>query len=438
MTADATSTINRPLNAAALARSIYKAEHPERFIRTIPAQSLYLAVKHNGLASSTDILSLASLEQCRLLLDFDCWHKDRFAENNFWEWLSVCENDDEHQLLKKLLSFVDLKIIGLLISRYVDVLVYEEPTDNPPAKGYYTPDKGYTWLAVRIEDQNKHFLLSKFLALIFESNADLFYQLLATPTVATPSMLEEESYQERNKRLAGEGIPDSETAAEINAPLACNIALTAFKQEEKQGGVIDIPAIEPLLYGTFNIQPLGSLLAQVEERSEMESELTYIMNGAIVRWLPDFFDYESVFSMAERVKGAINIGLEILQRESRLSIVEIYKALGLRKLYRVGLNELFALRRLARNMRKEAVDQIHDTSRLAVLDGAAQTFPEIPTFLLEEPPDADVTGATSPTVPTTTQADQESGALPPGRLRAGFQAIMSLSEVEKIRRFLQT
>ena len=72
------------------------------------------------------------------------------------------------EFLQRLLKVVDFKLLGLLVERHVDHRVFEEPTDIPPGPHFYTPDKGYTWLRVTLEDATRHFLFSRLLALIFD------------------------------------------------------------------------------------------------------------------------------------------------------------------------------------------------------------------------------------------------------------------------------
>ena len=175
------------VTSSSLAKAIYKAELPEKFVRELPAQSLYLVIKHNGLLSSADLVGMASLEQCRLLLDLDCWQGDSFDEENFWDWLALTDENSNLDLLKKLLHFVDYKLVALIIDRYVSVIIVEEGTDAAPGDGYYTPDRGRTWINVTNPDSTKQFLLNRFLALIFETQAELFYQLISIKNVATDS-----------------------------------------------------------------------------------------------------------------------------------------------------------------------------------------------------------------------------------------------------------
>ena len=369
-----------------LYKAIFDAESPEQVVRQLPAQSLYMVVKSAGLQSSSDIIMMASLEQSRLLMDFDLWTGDVLNEEAVWEWLSLTDETESLEVLQRFMKIVDLKLLALLIGRYVEVKVFEEPTEQPPGPGFHTPDKGFTWIGIKTEDANKHFLLARLLALIFESSAELFYQLISIMGVATVSMLEEESYQERMKRLAAEGVPEPEVAAAIHAPYS----LVEAKGELSDGAgkvvVQDIRCVEPLIYEARATKLFADLIRDCSDREELEMEFTYILNGAVVRWGIDFSNQESVFDLAERIKGAINLALERLIVATSLSVKGVHGTLGLGKLYRLGITELMALRTKARKMPLDGVGGLKDSDPglFGALACAREAFPVMPLYLNDD------------------------------------------------------
>jgi hypothetical protein len=346
----------------------------------LPVQSIFMVVKQSGLASCTDIIAMTSVEQCRLLTDLDLWHGDNLNEDALWEWLALTDEGDSLEILQKILKSIDLKLVAVLIGRYVETRVFEEPTDQPPGPGFHTPDKGFTWIGVNVDNPDRHFLLARLLAMIFETNTELFYQLLATPSVATVSMLEEESYQERTKRLSAEGVPDLELANEMNAPYSFNEALGDLHKGSNRKTIEDIRAVEPLLYEARSSRLFAELLRRISNRDDLEMEFTYILNGAVVRFGVDFSDHEQVLSLCERVKGAINIGLERLVKDSDRTVQDVYQTLGLGKLYRLGVTELISIRSLARKISLEDAESIRgeDAVLFSIVACAREPFPCAP------------------------------------------------------------
>lgn len=399
-----------------LYRAIYDSDAPEQIVRQLPSQSLFMVVKERGLESSADLLSMASLEQCRLMSDFDLWHGDSLNEENLWRWLAITDETDSLELLQKLVKFIDLKIIALLLSRYVEVKVFDEPTEQAPGPGFHTPDNGSTWIGIRTEDPDHHFLLARLLALIFESSAEVFYQLLATPGVATVSMLEEEAFSERTKRLAAEGIPEPEVAAAVHAPYSLAEAKQDIASRASAKVIEDIRSIEPLVYEARSTRLFAELLRQVADHESLEMEFTYIMNAAVVKWGVDFSEQAKVLELAEQVKGAINIALERLTTDGAMKVLDAYGALGLGKLYRLGLMELLSVRSKARKVPVESLEKIREADPVAfsVVACAREALPVMPLFLNE---DGSVT-------------EDEPGKLSPGTKPIGsFKALTVVSSL---------
>jgi hypothetical protein len=369
-----------------LYKAIFDADAPEQMVRQLPTQSLFMVIKQRGLSSCADLVSMASLEQCRLLMDFDLWEGDKLKEAALWEWLALTDEADSLEILQKIIKFIDLKLLAILIGRYVEVKVFEEPTEQQPGPGFHTPDKGFTWIGITTEDADQHFLLARLLALIFESSTELFYQLMSTSSVATLSMLEEESYGERLKRLAAEGIPEPEIAAQIHAPFSYLEARKEIVENTHTQPIEDIRSIEPLVYEGRATRFFAELMRKVVDHDAIEMEFTYIMNGAVVRFAVDFSSQERVLELAEQVKGSINIALERLSAETSLSVRELYEKLGLVKLYRYGVTEVMALRRKAHRVSVEVIEQLshNDKALFSVVACLRELFPVMPMFLNDD------------------------------------------------------
>jgi hypothetical protein len=383
MTRSDTSPVAAPFRghtSRELYKAIFEADAPEQMVRQLPVQSLFMVMKQVGLESCCDLISMASLEQCRLLTDLDLWHGDTLNEEALWQWLALTDEGDSLEILQKLLKCVDLKLVAILIGKYVETRTFDEPTDQPPGPGFHTPDKGSTWIGINVENENQHFLLARLLAMIFETNTELFYQLLATPSVATVSMLEEDSFQERTKRLAAEGVPEPEVAAAIHAPYSFNEALGDLHERRIEKVIEDVRPVEPLLYEARATKLFAELLRRVDDHEVIEMEFTYLLNGAVVRFGVDFAEHQRVLETCERIKGAINIALEKLVRDSDRTIGEVYQVLGLGKLYRLGLTEILSLRGQARKVSLESAEALRgiDPVLFSIVACAREPFPCAP------------------------------------------------------------
>lgn len=372
-----------------LARAFAAGELGEEELRVLPAQTVYLAVQQAGLEACRVMLPMLSSEQYRALLDFEIWSGDRIDEEKFWNFLSTVDDERSLEPLGQFLDHVDHELLAMLMARYVDAVMYEDPSEVPPGKYWHTPDRGYTWIRFKVEDPERYRLLARLMAIIFEGQPELFYQLIAMPMSATPSELEEESYQLHLRRLTDIGIPEHEQAAAMNAPLdAASAAAQIGGGGSKRPGAPNEVAV--LIEGAERLEPLAGLLDAVqrqtsaEEQQRARDELTYIANCSIVFFGIAFHDEALLQLHLQRVHGAINIGLQLVQGNTDAAPAEIYSGLGLAALYRVGLGELFRLRDRARAMahpqERPSAEPEPDQAAEAVLACAREELPLLPMF----------------------------------------------------------
>ena len=447
--------INPKLKTGALIKSIYESQYPERLVITIPAQTIVYALKQQGLLGSADLIEMASLDQVRVLIDLDCWNKDNFSEDVFWDWLSLTDANENLEILQKIVHSVDLKLVGLLISRHTDIVIFDEPSENPPGVNYYTPDNGSTWILIKLEDADKHFLLGRLLALIFETNIELFYQLIAIPNVSTDSILEEEAYQDRNRRLSAEGIPDLEYSGDLNTPITFIELLEIFKQNNEADpskvNQAKVPIILPLVNEGYKLTAIEELSNAVEDKEQFQSELSLISNCAIVHWGVTIDDFDELIFTINRVKGILNIGIESLKNKTEFSdkenFISLYDAVGLRGIYRYGLSLLNKERKIAlkiiTNLKKEDKFESLEFTKKDFITGVSQYVPVVPKWFDSEWFDSEIqikeiSSKDSNSAYKNESKEIEESKDPVLKLRSGFTAIQDLAQLNKISEILNS
>jgi hypothetical protein len=368
-------------SAAKLYNQIFDSESPENVINTLPAQTLYTLVKDRGIESSLELLELIPINTFRTFLDFELWQKDTFNEDNLWNWLQLSDDEDPLKHTQRVLKSIDLKLLAMLVGKHVQVQVFDEKSETPPGVAWFTPDQGYTWLFVNLEDPDKHFHLNRLLALLYETSSDLFYQILSIPTVSTLTQLEEEAFIDRSKRLASEGVPEPEQYIEINTslfPYQIKEELQAVSSTPKP---TDIPVVEPVIAMASNgkLDPLDSALNESLDFEMLQGELTLIMNASLQFFNIPFYDVELLKLHAKKVKGAINIGLEKALSFEICSALDCINKLNLTKLYRLGLYELRAMQK---PLKKINIDEIKahqsDPASFSIIANLLEAFPAIP------------------------------------------------------------
>jgi hypothetical protein len=422
-TADPVATATAQLTGKELYRAIFDAAHPEQFVRSVPSQSLYFSIRERGLPSSLDLIGILPITAMRTILDLDLWQKDALNEDQIWEWLELTDDEDPLLFCQRFLKSVDLKLISFLILKYVQSVTFEQQADTPPGAAWYTPDKGYTWVFVAIEDSHRHFLMTRLLALIFETSAELFYQLLAIPSVATLSTLEEEAYNDKIKRLSADGVPSLEHAIELNSVCFPYQIQELLAAAEVQPAIEDIAPCGPLVaLSRAACEPLTSALQQLADSGELTAELTLILNASLVFFDIPFHEYENVKHHASKVRGAINVGLQRAQLIAPdRTASDILSTVGLSKLYRLGLFEIFALRKAAKKLRADELKALQEDQPLfSIIAHARMDFPEAPLFL-----------AADGTYTMTLSTDGVE------RLSAGSRPFIELAEVQRLRQQLE-
>src|SRR5712692_2961439 len=68
---------------------ILSAPEARRLVQTFSPETLFYTVKEIGSADAGDLLSLATPEQIRGLVDLDCWKKDRPNLIRMREWVDA-------------------------------------------------------------------------------------------------------------------------------------------------------------------------------------------------------------------------------------------------------------------------------------------------------------------------------------------------------------
>ena len=378
-----------------LSKQIFESANPEQFTRQIPTQILYSSIREQGVLSSAEIIELASKEQLQHLLDFDIWTRDTLDEERIWQWLELPEATNDLKILQKILGSIDLKIIALLITRHVTVFISEESTDQPPDKFFSSPDTGQSWIKVSHPDERKQFLLKRLLALIFETNFKIYYQLLSIPDSTTQSVLEEEGYSEKSKRLMAEGIPSDTWAAEIQlgAPLHQILKKIHFKQDIKVSSEqkSENSATAPLKYQSADLpSPLKELIHTVGFTNTLQEELALLSNSAAVHFHLPWWHHEEILFLNEQIIGALNLGLQLItgsaQNKNDLdgitreeSLLQIYDQISLTGIYKAGIFPLHHLRNSAKHLSDETCQS--DPRLLTVLEQLQAHFPSLPDFI---------------------------------------------------------
>ncbi len=336
-----------------ITKAILDGDLARELVQQLPVQLLHLAWHARGHESLPTLCSLITISQYQLLLDLELWQRDSVDDQKLWEWLLAIDERNSLQPMLKLIEAIDPHILALLISRHVGVIILEEASDTPPAEGAYTPDKGFTWLYLKEVTGDQTFLLGRLLALLYEHKRELFYQILALPQFSTPVEIEEEAYQGRRRRLLDQEIPDYEMAAEVHARKRIGEVRATLERDEPRPEMKLEQALPPALIRPDDIRPLATLVYELclpgreGDREQFEMELTYVTNAALIFCSTPVAETDQVRQLISQVRGAVNIGLELVLQEEDCTPYRAWHALGAKTLYQLGFGMLQDLRKFA-------------------------------------------------------------------------------------------
>jgi Family of unknown function (DUF6178) len=351
-----------------LLKEIYDADSPEKFVAEIPTLSLYLLISQNGLGSSADLIEMAPLTKVQSLVDLDVWQKDRLSFKKLYDWLllpNTLDATDSSDLSNKIFNSLDLKILAVLIAKNCTIVTFEDPTEHPPEAEFFTFDNGYTWININCTDSDEYLATNNLLNLLISRPPELIYQLLAVAQLYTPAILEEEAFNEREKRLAADGFPLKEELGNYTTHIYPSPFINSVMAENKVSAIFNDTKIaeeSPLLItspletlinwvGGGNFKSGNTLESNTVGNSSLglndfEAQFNLLLNSALLRWRIDYTNFAAAKLVASQVKGAINIGLEyamVLGRgidEQRFSPIQIFVNFGLKHPFRLGLYRL--------------------------------------------------------------------------------------------------
>lgn len=428
------------LRTRSLLRAIFDSENPEAVAASLPAQSLYLAVRHSGLSTAAELLEIVPHRTIKIMLDLDLWKKDRFDEESLLEWLAVTDATQDLELLRNILRCTDLKLISLIIGKYVTVHTNDEPTEMPPGAEYYTPDKGYTWLHVTAPSSESHFLITRLMALLFDENPDIFYQLLAVAQNATPSIIEEEAYQDRNRRLSEDGFPSYENAEDLHQPLSPGRFEEILRTES---------ASPSLARGSWNlVEPIGAFLWDkplqdrlaalfnaLEDPSDLGVALTFITNSAITFFGSDIASPEAVENIIEQTHGLLAIGLGVAEETTQRSAPELYGTVGLSPIYQLGIFRVVSLRKRALDITSNQLASLYENDRrsFVFVSGLRERVPVLPTWFNDLPPQGTPPHGTTDILSPGHDSEDDTS-----KIATSFRPCSSLIEVKQAENMLDS
>lgn len=337
---------------------LLRAHEPDRMVRALSEEELYLILKEMDLEERSEILRHATLPQLFFVSDIECWSRDRLNPEGFVRWLETLRSADDGRLFAWLLQG-DYEMIVTGLKKVIQVHKVEREYAMDEILGdtpYFTLDENY-FIAVREQDFET---VRRAFEVLFENHRGRYVALLEGVIAEIEEQTEEEAYRVRERRLAEMGFPDAESAHKIYRPLTRG-EFESFPRKDPRS---DAPASSAPTFGSENFRTGvpnyltlwskgrlfldDALLHLSQEHPEhleaVQEELAWLANKVIAADGIDFSSEERVRRGVERARSYVNLGLELLAGHDLSRASGLLTERWLETIFRWGMTPVLELR----------------------------------------------------------------------------------------------
>lgn len=318
-------------------------------VRSIPAEDVYSTIVEVGLADSTEIVQLATVEQFRTFVDLAAWQRDRLDPLEVLRWLRAARGDDDEAFIRKLQG-LDLEVVELMYKK-LSVLhdLEEDPDVNPEGVTMETPEGRYL-VEFKVDGVDEAALRRLTFDLMAHNPFELS-RFLEAVRWEMPMELEETAFKFREARLEDLGFPPLEEA----------IRIFSWVDPDQQPRAAGAPATA--LGSTGHVDSVGAAFRGLDEteRLNLESEVRGLVNRVLVAEGAEPGDPPAVKRASEHARDYLDLGLEHLTHGDAERAAEVVRARPLTEIFQVGFSLTLKLRRQVERLAREEGARFGDT-----------------------------------------------------------------------------
>jgi Family of unknown function (DUF6178) len=322
-----------------------------QLVPNVPVQDLYYAIQEVGLADAQELVSLATPEQVRGLVDLDVWERDQLDEHRLDAWLEALV-DIGPEKLAAVIEALDGEVVALWLQRHAHVydLTLDEVPEEPEGQFYPTPDRFFLLDVLGEGEQQK--ALQRTIDWIYRADLDLARRVMMSARWELTADLEEHSYRWRTGRMADLGYAEYYDALTVYRFLHPK----SVKLDE---GTQQPPLAEPV---TLPVQLASVLddkslyaraLATIADDQALEAQqghLMVLLNRVLAADRVPLSDVEAAQKALGRSLGYLELGLEFLSRGDAQLAGRALATVALERIFRAGFSLTLGLGRMARIM----------------------------------------------------------------------------------------
>ncbi len=351
---------------------LLEASDGDQLVPQLHPQEIYLTVNAVGPDYAAELLLLASTEQITNLIDLDCWEGDRLDPATTLRWLALLLETGEEKVCRTL-EEMDPELVALLLKLFIRVISGPEAYDNDDADGNANRLEGLYDIDYRDEEAAK--IVGGLLKILQQSAQPVWIQLLELVRSELDSVLEEEVFQARGKRLLDYGFASPGEARGIYSRVdPQNFAPAENKDFSRIADGLENPT------ALLRLSVPGGLLAEILAAGiahDLASELSMLANRKLAADRINPGSEEEVADSLAQLYDGLNLALEHLSGNDPGRASALFNRCYLQQLFQLG-NSLIAVRaeRAAKFLEKP-LGTLLDGPYRRFIDSLNQTPPQL-------------------------------------------------------------
>lgn len=323
---------------------VLSSPNPKAFLRRLPAEDVYFAIREIGLADAGDLVGLAAPEQFRAFVDLDTWEKDQPLPLRVLEWLQLAfESTPNRKDFRARRDALDRELLLLVLKANTRVHQLEEGVDPELETNNYVRTAEGKYLVEILTEGDEQVFVRRLIEDFIEENPFEATRLFEATKWELGAELEESTLRWRTGRMRDMGFPDIEEALRLWNPLPAS--WTPHEAPPASGPVAGVPA---LLLAT---SPRASLLDRVaerladEDRTHFNEGLVYLLNCALVADGIDPKDLDLARGSLAAARDMLSLGLELASDGNEERALAILATTPATELFRFAVTRVQELAR---------------------------------------------------------------------------------------------
>jgi hypothetical protein len=333
---------------------ILDSADPRGFVRRLPAEDLYFAVREIGLSDSVEIIGLAAPSQFRSFVDLDAWENQLPDIPRVMKWLQLAMEGARHSgEFRQKRKALDSEIVLLILKTQTIVHSLEENEDPVIGSDNFLRTAEGKYLIEITVPGEEGVVARRLIEDFIEEDPFQATRLFEATRWEQTTELEESAARWRTGRMRDMGFPEFEEAIRIWSPLP-----GGWKPRSEPVNVGIISGVPALLLATSRKQ---SLLDRTAERLPDDARplfnegLLYLLNCAIVADGVDPKDLDLARSTLAATRDMLSLGLELASNGEEEEALRILATNPPVELFRLAVARVLTLSRSAVSAAKTVV-----------------------------------------------------------------------------------